>query len=406
VDNTKMVVADTGIKVAGSGLSAPAGAGNTLPKPTTPSIQTAPGAAMTPTVSRASGVSYSQALPAIPNVPAQIPTLILDAMGGMVQMPAQTYQWAAPQQQQARGQTLDQFTQQTAQLLQQQLANPGEQLQKLAAAASEGNLARLIEDAGKLVSKNIQNVTAAANSIIAATNNIIESLPKNLTVPGELSKLINTTTLQLPKLQTLNPIQVPSMARLAAAAALPGGPQLPQLPSLSSFLQGVQSLPLPRIPGLGAPTFNPTATVGTAATQNAAAQVAATQQVPTYYAQEWFGAAALNAANGQSNAAPAPAPAPMSDVERRARAAAQKAQEAVAEATGAAVPARSAAIMPAAGNSDAAAPAHDAAVAARRAAARAAQQQQHQVRSARASEALQAGARFRVVDGEVVPAAQ
>jgi hypothetical protein len=324
-------------------------------------------------------------------------------MGGMVHMPAQTYQWAAPQQQQARGQTLGQFTQQTAQLLQQQLTNPGEQLQKLAAAASEGNLARLIEDASKLVSKNIQNVTAAANSIIAATNNIIESLPKNLTVPGELSKLINTTTLQLPKLQTLNPIQVPSMARLAAAAALPG-PQLPQLPSLSSFLQGVQNLQLPRIPGLGAPTFNPAATVGAAATQNAAAQVAATGQVPAYYAQDWFGAAAVNAANGQGIAAPAPAP--MSDVERRARAAAQKAQEAVAEATGAAVPARNAATMPAAGGSDAAAPAHDAAVAARRAAARAAQQQQHQVRSARASEALQAGAGFRVVDGEVVPAAQ
>jgi hypothetical protein len=367
---------------------------------------------MTPTVSRTSGASYSQALPAIPNIPVNPPTLIFD---GMVQMPAQTYQWAAPQQQQAHGQTLGQLTQKTAQLVQQQLANPGEQLQKLAAAASEGNLARFIEDAGKIVSKNIQNVTAAANSIIAATNNIIESLPKNLTVPGELSKLINTTTLQLPRLSTLNPIQVPSMARLAAAAALPGGPQLPQLPSLSSFLQGVQSLQLPRIPGLGSPTFNPAATVGSAAAQNAAA--AASVQMPSYYAQDFFGVAALNA-NGQGNAryqasasgspnfvVGAAVPAPMSDVERRARAAAQKAQEAVAEATGATLPARNAATMPAAGSTDAATPAHDTAAAARRTAARAAQQQQ-QARSARANEALQAGAGFRVVDGEVVPAAQ
>jgi hypothetical protein len=265
-----------------------------------------------------------------------------------------------------------------------------------------------------MVSKNIQNVTAAANSLIAATNNIIESLPKNLTVPGELSKLINATSLQLPKLSTLNPVQVPSMARLAAAA-LPGGPQLPQLPSLQSFLHGVQSLQLPRIPGLGGAAFNPAATVGTAAAQNAA--VAAAGQLPTYYAQDFFGVAALNS-NGQGNAyyqasasgspnvmGGVTAAAPMSDVERRARAAAQKAQEAVAEATGTALPAHNAAVTLSAG-SDAATTAHETAAAARRAAARAAQQQQQQARSARASEALQAGAGFKVIDGEVVPAAQ
>jgi hypothetical protein len=357
-----------------------------------------------------SNAAYNQVLPAIPNLPVKPPTLIFD---NKFPMPAQPYQWPTvqqTQQQRPAGQFLGQTAQNAAQLMPQQLTNPAEQLQRLAAAASEGNLARFIEDAGKAVSKNIQNVTAAANSFLAATNNILESLPKNLTVPGELSKLINNTTLQLPKLPSLNPAQVPSMVRLAGSMQLPGAPQLPQLPSLSSLF--------PRLPALGSSTFNAfnpaAAAMVPAAAQNTAAVSAAAVPVPTYYAQDWFGAAALNPnANGSPNlaAAVAAAPAPMSEVERKARAAAQRAQEAVAEATGTALPAHNDAAVPAA-SSDVAAPAH-AAAAARRAnagsssGARAAQQQQQrQARNARASAALQSGGEFKVVDGQVVPAAQ
>ncbi|WIA17841.1 hypothetical protein OEZ85_009347 [Tetradesmus obliquus] len=388
VDNTKMVVADSGSKLAGTGVSAPAGATNTVPKSTTPFVQTAPGSGATPAINRDDNAPFSQALPAIPNLPVKPPTLIFD---GKFPMPAQPYQWPTAQQpqqqQQPAMQMLGQTTQKAAQLVQQQLANPAEQLQRLAAAASEGNLARFIEDAGKAVSKNIQNVTAAANSFLAATNNILESIPKNLTVPGELGKLINATTLQLPKLPSLNPTQVSSMARLPGSG---------QLPSLSSLFSGLQSLQLPGLPGFGG-AMNPAAAAGAATAQNAASVAAAGVNVPTYYAQDWFGAAALNANPGVAAAAAAP-PAPMSELERKARAAAQKAQDAVTTAP--AQPAQTVA---------AAAPAHDAsqqAAAAARRAARAAAQQQQQARAARASAALQSGSEFKVIDGQVVPAAQ
>ncbi|KAF6265063.1 hypothetical protein COO60DRAFT_1113776 [Scenedesmus sp. NREL 46B-D3] len=425
VDTTKMVVGDGGIKAAGTGLGASAGASTAVPKPSVPSIRTAPGSGTTAPLSRPSNAPYSQALPAIPNLPVKPPTLIFD---GMLPTPAQRYQWPTMQQtqQRAAGQTVGQVTQKAAQMMQQQLSNPAEQLQRLATAASEGNLARFIEDAGKMVSNNIHNVTAAANSLLAATNNILESLPRNLTIPGELGKLINSTTLQLPKLPTLNPAQVPSMARLAGSMQLPG---VPQLPSFSSLFPGVPSLQLPRLPGLGSGTFNvfnPATAAGAAAARSAAA--AAAVPAPTYYAQDVSGVAAQNSnvnrhaqaqykttTSGEPSVlADVAAPQPMSDVERRARAAAQKAQVAVAEATGAALPTHNAAALSAASN-DAAAPAHSAAqqaAAARRAAAassaaaRAAQQEQRrQARSARASETLQSGGGFRVVDGQVVPAA-
>jgi hypothetical protein len=357
-----------------------------------------------------SNAPYNQALPAIPNLPVKPPTLIFD---GKFPIPAQPYQWPTEQQQQQPvGQLFGQTTQKATQMIQQQLSNPAEQLQRLAAAASEGNLARFIEDAGKAVSKNIQNVTAAANSFLAATNNILESIPKNLTVPGELGKLINATTLQLPKLPSLNSAQAPTMARIASAMQLTGAPQLPQLPSLSQLFPSVQSLGLPRFPGLGSGAVTAFNTPATAAVSTASqpAVSAAAVPAPSYYAQDWFGVAAAQNSNSNPGLAAAAAPAPMSDVERKARAAAKKAQSAVAEATGHSIaePTSAAAVS----SDAAAAPAHDAA-AARRAnagasnAARAAQQQQQrQARNARASAALQSGNGFRVVDGEVVPAAQ
>lgn len=274
VDSTKRYVELNGQRIQGNGINmAPQGTnlspvGGSMPQHQNSGHVTAV-------------MPNAQQLPAFPNTPVKPPTLIFsgadqmqqpqlpffpvkppmmaNSAGPAGQLP-QTPQW--PQMPQLPTPQLPQFSQtqlpqlsQPPQLQLQPLDWPG-QLQRLAAAASEGNLLKVIQDARDFFTNNINNATAAANSILTATNDILVSLPKNITIPGELGKLINTSLASI-NATTSNMLKAlpkpagditlpkfPSLGMTSAANARLGA-QPASLPGLG----GMPSLQLPKLPG-------------------------------------------------------------------------------------------------------------------------------------------------------------